>query len=130
MLFISIGINDIAKDIPVQATVGNILELVKKLKERSPKTKILVHSILPTNASNRQNKEEVISHYNKNDKVVELNKMLERNTKENDFTFIDLYSSFKDTNGNLNIEFAEKDGLHLNLHGYILWSDILKMNVL
>ena len=130
MLFISIGINDIAKDIPVQVTVGNILELVKKMKERSPKTKILVHSILPTNASNRQNKEEVISHYNKNDKVVELNKMLERNTKENDFTFIDLYSSFKDTNGNLNLEFAEKDGLHLNVHGYILWSGILKRNVL
>jgi len=130
MLFISIGINDIAKDIPVQVTVGNILELVKKLKEKSPKTKILVHSILPTNASNRQNKEEVISHYNKNDKVVELNKMLERNTKENDFTFIDLYSSFKDTNGNLNLEFAEKDGLHLNVQGYILWSGILKRNVL
>ena len=85
---------------------------------------------MPTNASNRQNKEEVISHYNKNDKVVELNKMLERNTKENDFTFIDLYSSFKDTKGNLNLEFAEKDGLHLNVHGYILWSGILKRNVL
>lgn len=130
MLFVSIGINDIAKDIPAQVTVDNIIKFVKKLKESSPKTKILVHSILPTNASNRQNKYEVISHYNKNDKVVELNKLLGQNTQENGYTFIDLYNSFKDTNGNLNLEFADKDGLHLNAQGYILWSEILKGNVL
>jgi len=129
-LFISIGINDIAKDIPAQVTIANILELVKKLKKDSPKTKILIHSILPTNASNRQNKYEVTTHYNKNDKVVELNKLLEQNSQENDFIFIDLYSSFKDKNGNLNLEFADNDGLHLNAQGYILWSDILKRNAL
>jgi len=39
MLFISIGINDIAKDIPTQVTVANILEPVKKLKESSQKQK-------------------------------------------------------------------------------------------
>ena len=130
MLFISIGINDIAKDISMQVTVDNILELVKKLKESSPKTKILVHSILPTNASNRLHKNEVKSHYNKNDKVVELNKILEQNSREKDFIFIDLYSSFSDTNGNLKLKFGNKDGLHLNAHGYKLWSDILKRNVL
>jgi lysophospholipase L1-like esterase len=130
MLFISIGINDIAKDIPAEVTAANILELVKKLKESSPKTKILIHSILPTNASNRQNKYEVISHYNKNDKVVELNRIVEQNSQENDFIFIDLHSSFKDTNGDLNLELADKDGLHLNDNGYILWSDILKRKVL
>ena len=130
MLFISIGINDIAKDISTQVTVDNILELVKKLKESSPKTKILVHSILPTNASNRLNKDEVKSHYNKNDKVAELNRILEQNSQEKDFIFIDLYSSFNDTNGNLKLEFGDKDGLHLNAHGYKLWSDILKRNVL
>ena len=72
----------------------------------------------------------MISHYNKNDKVVELNRILEQNSQENDFIFIDLYSSFKDTNGDLNLEFADKDGLHLNALGYMLWSDILKRNVL
>ena len=70
------------------------------------------------------------SHYNKNDKVVELNRILEQNSQQKDFIFIDLYSSFNDTNGNLKLEFAEKDGLHLNAHGYKLWSDILKRNVL
>ena len=39
---------------------------------------------------------------------------------------MDLYSSFKDTNGNLYLEFGDKDGLHLNARGYMLWSDILK----
>ena len=89
-----------------------------------------VHSILPTNVSNRQNKDKVKSHYNKNDKVVELNRISEQNSQQKDFIFIDLYSSFNDTNGNLKLEFAEKDGLHLNAHGYKLWSDILKRNVL
>ena len=83
---------------------------------------------MPTNASNRQNKYEVISHYNKNDRVVQLNGILEQHSQENDFTYIDLYSSFKDTNGDLNLEFADKDGLHLNALGYILWLDILKKN--
>jgi lysophospholipase L1-like esterase len=130
MLFISIGINDISRNIPIQVTVDNILELVKKLKQSSPKAKVLIHSILPTNATNRQNRDEVVSHYNKNDKVVELNQKLERKSGENDFIFIDLYSSFADTNGDLKLEFAEKDGLHLNARGYILWSEILRKNVL
>lgn len=85
---------------------------------------------MPTNASNRQNKDEVKSHYNKNDKVAELNRILEQNSQQKDFIFIDLYSSFNDTNGNLKLEFGDKDGLHLNAHGYKLWSDILKRNVL
>jgi len=130
MLLISTGINDIAKDISTQVTVDNILGLAKKLKESSPRTKILVHSILPTNASNRLNKDELKSHYNKNDKVVESKKILEQKSREKDFIFIDLYSSFNDTNGNLKLEFGDKDGLHLNAHGYKLWSDILKRNVL
>ena len=64
------------------------------------------------------------SHYNKNDKVVELNRISEQNSQQKDFIFIDLYSSFNDTNGNFKLEFAEKDGLHLNAHGYKLWSGI------
>ena len=58
------------------------------------------------------------------------NRILEQNSQEKDFIFIDLYSSFNDTNGNLKLEFGEKDGLHLNAHGYKLWSDILKGNIL
>jgi lysophospholipase L1-like esterase len=130
MLFISIGINDIAKDIPLQITVDNILEFVKRLKSNSPKTKIFVHSILPTNAANRQNQDEVISHYKKNDKVIELNTILEQASEVNDFIFVDLHSSFKDMDGNLNLEFADKDGLHLNAKGYLLWSGILKRTFL
>jgi lysophospholipase L1-like esterase len=130
LLFLSIGINDISKNIPIQATADNIFNFIKIIKNDSLKTRIFVHSILPTNASNRDNKTEVKDHYNKNEKVIALNDELLSGSQSSSYTFIDIHNSFKDADGNLNTKFSEKDGLHLNSIGYNLWADILKRKIL
>lgn len=126
ILFVIIGINDIAGNIPVKVTLNNICEFVNQIIENSPTTKIFVHSILPTNPVHSEHRVEFSNHYNKNDHVVELNNLLKSQSKYLEFSFIDLYKYFVDENGNLNFEFTNEDGLHLNSKGYQLWADILE----
>lgn len=124
-LFITIGINDIAGTIPGNITVNNICNFVNQIVESSPSTKIVIHSILPTNPVHSEHKAELANHYHKNEQVVELNNLLKSKSEFLKFSFVDLYSSFVDASGNLNSEFADKDGIHLNAKGYLLWADIL-----
>lgn len=127
LLFISIGVNDIAKNIPANVTLNNICDFVNQIIESSPFTKVFVHSILPTNPVHSEHRAEFINHYSKNEQVVELNNLLKSQRNFLQFTFIDLYSHFVDIeSGNLNSEFADNDGIHLNTKGYKLWADVLK----
>ncbi|MBA4055530.1 MAG: sialate O-acetylesterase [Marivirga sp.] len=121
-LFIKIGINDIAKNIPDKVIVENILKMVVKVKTRSPETRVFIISILPTNDSVKTEYPDV---FNKNTHVVTVNNQLMRNTKKLDFTFIDLYSEITDKHGNLDARYTVGDGLHLNDLGYQLWVELL-----
>jgi lysophospholipase L1-like esterase len=126
ILLISIGINDIAKNIPVNVTLNNICDFVNQIIQVSPLTKIVVHSILPTNPIHSEPRSEFLNHYNKNEQVVELNSLLKSKSDYFKFSFVDLYSRFVDKSGNLDSEIANNDGLHLNTKGYKLWVDLLK----
>ncbi len=127
LLFISIGVNDIAKNIPANVTLNNICNIVNKITKSSSLTKIFVHSILPTNPIHSEHKTELINHYGKNEQVVELNNLLKSKSNDFKFSYIDLFSHFVDiAGGNLNSEFADNDGIHLNTKGYKLWADVLK----
>ncbi|OQB58864.1 MAG: GDSL-like Lipase/Acylhydrolase [Bacteroidetes bacterium ADurb.Bin141] len=125
ILFVMIGINDIAGNIPIKVSLNNIGDFANQIIEHSPSTKIFVHSILPTNSVHSEHRAEFINHYNKNDQVVALNNLLKSQSDFLKFTFIDLYRHFTDERGNLNSEFANADGLHLNTKGYKLWADLL-----
>ena len=122
-LFVKIGINDIAKDIPEEVIVANIVTIVQKVKAGSPKTQIFVHSILPTNDSV---KNEYPNAYNKNGQVVKVNRQLKSNATKFGYTYIDLYKTFSDKKGKLSVKYAEADGLHLNKAGYLKWVEVLK----
>lgn len=121
-LFIHIGINDISQNTPDKIIVANILAIVKKVRKDSPATLIYVSSILPTNDSV---KTEYPDAYNKNGRVVKVNKQLKRNEKMLGFVYVDLYKKFHDADGKLTAKYADSDGLHLNSTGYQIWIDIL-----
>ena len=122
-LFIKIGINDISQNIPVEIIVKNILAIVERVKAKSSATKIYVHSILPTNDNV---KKEYPDAFNKNDQIRVVNGQLSQKAKANKFIYIDLDKEFKDTEGKLNVKYAESDGLHLNDVGYQTWIRLLK----
>ena len=124
-LFIKIGINDISQNIPVEIIVRNISTIIERVKEKSPKTKIYLHSILPTNDNV---KNEYPDAYNKNDIVNLVNKQLEQLAKKNHIIYIDINKIFRNKDGQLDIKYADSDGLHLNNLAYKTWAKLLKAN--
>lgn len=122
-LFIKIGINDISQNIPVEIIVKNISAIIKSIKAKSPKTKIYVHSILPTNDNV---KNEYPNTYNKNDIVNLVNRQLKKEAKNNDIVYININKLFRDKFGKLDIKYADSDGLHLNNFAYKTWVEFLK----
>lgn len=123
-IFIMIGINDLARGKSKKEILKNYQIIVDKIFETSPKTKIYIESILPVNDSYDRFKK----HYSKADSVVSLNKELENLAEEKGQTYVDLFSSFIDSEGKLRDDFTE-DGLHLNGEAYQLWKSLVEVYI-
>lgn len=123
-LFLKIGINDISQNIPSDVILKNINAIIVQLKEQSPKTKIFIHSILPTNKNTKNTFPDA---YNKNSVVTLVNSNLKKIADKHKATYIDINSIFSDVNGELNTKYSDEDGLHLNNLGYQTWVKFLKL---
>jgi len=120
-LFILIGINDISKDIPDAVIAPEYRALIDSVRTQSPATKIFVQSILPLNPTVRG----FPQHYDKQDHVVAVNRLLARTAKETGATYVDLWPVVIDAHGRLDARLTG-DGLHLNQQGYERWVAYLK----
>lgn len=120
-IFIMIGINDIARNIPIEVIAKNYREILNQIKSESPQTKIFVQSILPTNADFT----DYINHQNKVESILKVNKQLVEICKSMGIEYIDLWPYFTDETGKLKKEFTN-DGLHLTGAGYMEWERILE----
>jgi lysophospholipase L1-like esterase len=121
-LFILIGINDIAKDFPIDVIVDNYIKIIRGIRSGSPQTKIYVQSLFPVNSAYRK----FPQHYDKTDYVLKLNSRLRALCDLEKVGFVDLYPLLlKD--GALNSA-CTYDGLHLNQQGYEKWVKFLKEN--
>lgn len=119
-VFILIGINDIARNIPDSVILRNCRRIIQAIKMASPRTKIFFQSILPVNPSFGKTK----AHYKQN-RIRNVNAGLKQLTAEEQVGFIDLYAAFADAGGNLPAHFSF-DGLHLVKAGYDRWAGILR----
>ncbi len=122
-LFLEIGINDVSQNIPSQIIIKNITTIAQQIKAKSPKTKVYVYSILPTNDNVKNNYPEA---FNKNETIKSINQNLRQKAKSNKFTYIDLNKILSDNQGKLNTKYADPDGLHLNSLGYQTCIKLLK----
>lgn len=121
-VFILIGINDIVyTDLSDKEITNNIEFIAKSIKKELPKTKIYIESIYPVNYkyTNKVYKEEILNK-NHNKRIKNINKLIKKMCKKNNYKYINIYSS-------LNILFQDKlfryyttDGLHINRLGYRL----------
>jgi lysophospholipase L1-like esterase len=59
-----------------------------------------------------------------NTRILALNGQIKSLANSEGVIYLDLYSLFADTNGNLNAELTS-DGLHLNAQGYKVWRNAL-----
>ena len=83
---------------------------------QSPQTKIFVQSILPLNPTVKN----FPQHYDKQPRVVAVNRLLQRMARETHATYIDLWPIFIDRQNHLDASLTG-DGLHLNQQGYERW---------
>ncbi len=120
-IFIMIGINDIARNIPENIILQNYEHILNEFVAGSPDTQIYVQSILPTNNRFTEYK----NHQNKTEIINRVNLQLEALCKRLSISFIDLNSYFSDDDGKLHEAFTN-DGLHLNGKGYMQWKKVLE----
>ncbi|GAA4749506.1 GDSL-type esterase/lipase family protein [Flavisolibacter ginsenosidimutans] len=120
-VFILIGINDVARNIPDSVILQNYRRMIAAIKTGSPRTKIFFQSILPTNSAAGK----LTSHYNKANHIKAINAGLKSLAEEEGVGFIDLYSAFADAEGNLPLNLTF-DGVHLTKAGYDIWVDLLR----
>jgi len=119
-VFIMIGINDISKNTPDNTIVSNYKKIISKIQTASPKTKIIVQSILPTN----NNFTDFKNHQNKTDHILFVNAALQKYCALNKIFYVDLYNGFIDGEGKLDKKYTN-DGLHVNGYGFMKWKEIL-----
>jgi len=120
-LFVLIGINDISKDIPDAVIAAQCRALVDSVKSQSPATRIFVQSILPLNPTVKN----FPQHYDKQERVVAVNRLIRRMAREAGATYVDLWPVFVDRQDRLDARLTG-DGLHLNQQGYERWVRYLK----
>jgi lysophospholipase L1-like esterase len=120
-LFILIGINDISRDIPDAVIAAEYRAIVDSVRSASPATKIIVQSILPLNTTVPK----FPQHYDKQARVVSVNRLLKRMARETGVRYVDLWPLFVDRKRQLDARYT-RDGLHLNQAGYEKWVRYLK----
>ncbi|MFA5858248.1 MAG: GDSL-type esterase/lipase family protein [Elusimicrobiota bacterium] len=108
--FVMIGVNDLGSSVDSEKIISNYQEIVNTLQALYPKTIIVVESLLPCRGR-----------YAKlNQKIVDTNSKLRVFAKEMELEYIDLYSLYKDDNGELKEE-VTRDGIHLKKEFYTPW---------
>lgn len=122
-LFLLIGINDIARNIPNEVILRNYVKLIDSIQIQSPNTKILIQTILPTNNVFTQFK----NHQNKTEQIAEVNSSLKIICQQRGLQLVDLFTAMSDVNGKLDKRYTN-DGLHLNGAGYQRWKQFLLEN--
>lgn len=120
-VFILLGINDIGKDIPDVVIADNYMKIVREIHDKCPNTVIYVQSVLPVNPGLPR----FPQHYDKQEHVLALNKLLASHAKEGNYTYVDIAHLFVDGNGRLDSQYTY-EGLHLKPPAYVIWTDYLK----
>lgn len=122
-VFLMIGINDIARNIPVEVILSNQAKIIRYIKTQSPSTLVYLQSVLPTNNSFTEFKR----HQNKTEQILAVNRGLEKLALKENVAFVNLYPLFLDQNGKLSEKYTN-DGLHLTGPGYMVWKKFLVDN--
>ena len=114
------GINDIAENtgpISLENILGNIISMAELAKANN--IKVVLSSVLPANKFPWR------PDLQPADKVIQLNKMLEKYCKDNNLAYIDYYSKMADSQKGLDAKFTN-DGVHPTLSGYKIMAPLAK----
>jgi lysophospholipase L1-like esterase len=120
-VFILIGINDLARNVPVDVILQNYQRIISRIRSGSPSTRIYFQTLLPTNINFRK----AYRHYNVGEQILQVNEGLKELSEKQDIVLIDLYDQFADEKNQLKTAYTY-DGVHLSDEGKEKWVEILK----
>ena len=124
MIFLMIGTNDMNWGFSNDSIALSVHEGVQRIKKESPRTRIIVQSILPTNDCYGL----FTGHTKRWQDVAVINGMIKTMTEEEGVEYLDLYSRFATEEGKMNPAYSN-DGLHINGDGYLLWKEIVENEI-
>ncbi len=107
------GINDLKNGVSEAEVIDNLYQILTRLKRQHPQARLVVYSILPTRLRAVPS-----------DRIQRVNQALATLAAHQGATFVDLTSTFSDSQGQLRPELTT-DGLHLSAQGYTLWREAL-----
>jgi lysophospholipase L1-like esterase len=108
-IYLMVGINDLRQGVDNQTIVSNLEQIIRRLQDTHPYTRVYIHSVLPTRLENIPV-----------ERLRQLNDSILALTRQQGAYFVNLQPSFADANGHLQSQLTT-DGLHLNANGYRLW---------
>ncbi len=111
-IFLMIGSNDLGLGRSVDETVDNIEEIVRRIRLESPRTRIVLQSVLPRERELAED-------------VSRLNDGIRSVAFRSGLAYVDLVRAFADESGQLRRELTN-DGLHLLGPGYALWAELVR----
>lgn len=124
LVIILIGTNDINANISDENIINNIEKIIDGIRNERKNAYIYIQSIYPINKEMGDFFNNLPSEYN-NKHIIKVNKLIKQLCKKKKVTYINVYDSLKDSNGNLKSAYT-KEGLHLNDLGYYKVTNVLK----
>ncbi len=114
VVYLMAGVNDLKTGASDQTIVSTLRQILQRLRQTHPDSKIVLQSILPTRslpvASQR---------------IVNLNRQLQAIAQQQGAYYLDVHSAMTDADGFLRLDLTT-DGLHLNANGYAIWQAVLQ----
>ena len=115
-----IGINNVPQNESADDIAAGIRRIVQKIKQVSPETQVYVQSLLPVTTYYNMFQ----GHTSQWKRIPEINQKIQEITEEEQVQYIDLFSHFVDSDGQMQKQYTN-DGLHLLGKGYLLWKEII-----
>ena len=111
-IFLLIGTNDTNYTDDPARIGGNILTIAERLGAELPETELYVISVLPRGGQN-------------NAVIPAVNALVSAAAATSDFVYLDLARAMRAKNGEM-MPALSYDNLHLNVHGYSVWEEVLR----
>lgn len=124
-VYVMFGMNNLSGDGVEKSYLNYYSAMLDMIKESlNPAVQIYVETMTPTTASTGVARPNLSSQY-----LIFVNNQLSKLATEKGCYFIDIYESLLDETGNMNPEYAAKDGIHMNPSGYERWVDYARRHV-
>lgn len=121
-LVMLMGTNDLSYGRDEEEIISNIRQMLKIMKEKCPKTNVVLQGIYPTDPERDSLYQRFQLRGRENTRICAFNQKLAALAAEEGAVFLDVTPLLADENGNLKKEYTY-DGLHPNIQGYMAVRD-------